>query len=236
MVTHPAVGHYTGTLVNALLAHCKDLSGIGGELKPGIVHRLDKDTSGVIVAAKNDKAHQSLSKQFKEHTVKKIYIALVSGFLKNEEGTILEPIGRHPVHRKKMAVVRAQSTEHRAQGTVGKQLKGREAVTHYKVLDKFEDKEGNKYSLLEIRIETGRTHQIRVHLSHIGHPIIGDSIYGGRKSLVFSHLSSTHGQLLHAKTLSFVHPSTNKQVEFDSDIPEDMSGILEHLKDNKRIK
>lgn len=189
MVVHPAAGNADGTLVNALLSHCKgSLSGIGGVLRPGIVHRIDKDTGGLLLVAKNDFAHRSLSEQIKEHTAHRIYEAVVIGTPKNEEWTIDAPIGRHPVHRKKMAVI----------------SDGKPAVTHYKVIERF-----NGYSLVRFKLETGRTHQIRVHMAHIGHPILGDEVYGGvRKEL------PCEGQTLQAVEISFDHPETNERMTF----------------------
>ena len=201
MVVHPAAGNYSHTLVNALLSHCKDLSGIGGVLRPGIVHRLDKDTSGLIVVAKNDRAHEALSKQFKQHSVEKIYLALVRGNIKSDNGIIREPIGRHPVHRKKMAVIQRKGKQ--ATGN----MKARDAFTEYEVIKRFKE-----FNLLKIKIKTGRTHQIRVHLSHIGHSVVGDPVYGGGKG----------GQMLHAQTLGFIHPSSGKHVEFTTKLPDDM--------------
>ncbi len=199
LVVHPAPGNYSGTLVNGLLYHCKDFSGIGGDLRPGIVHRLDKDTSGVIVVAKSDAAHKSLSEQFKKRTIRRIYIALVKGVVQLDNGIIELPIGRHPLDRKKMGV---------------KFVESKEASTQYKVLKRFKD-----FTMLELKLGTGRTHQIRVHMSHLGHPLIGDKTYGSSKGLA--------RQALHAKTLGFVHPATEKYMEFDSKIPEDMQGVIE---------
>ena len=193
MVVHPAPGNWRGTLVNALLYHCKRLSSLGSPLRPGIVHRLDKDTSGLIVAAKNDAAYKSLCKQFKDRSVDKTYEALVHGVIKNNEGVISARLGRHPVHRKKMAVIETS--------------RSREAITHYKVIQRFK-----KYSLVEVKIKTGRTHQIRVHMSHIGHPVVGDPTYGKKKED-----PAVKGQLLHAKKLGFVHPKTGEYVEFRSE-------------------
>ena len=187
MVVHPANGNPDGTLVNAIMAICKDsLSGIGGEIRPGIVHRLDKDTSGILIVAKNDKAHINLSQQIKEHKVKKTYIALVKGIVKENNATINMPIGRSEKDRKKMAVTK----------------KGKEAITHFKVLKRYD-----KYTLLEINIETGRTHQIRVHLSQIGYPIVGDEVYSKGKNEW-----NIKGQCLHAKSLDFKHPITNEDM------------------------
>ena len=212
MVVHPAAGNYSGTLVNALLCHCSDLSGIGGILRPGIVHRLDKDTSGVLVAAKEDFTHRALSDQFKKHAPKRRYIGIVFGQIQNE-GEIHTRIGRHPVHRKKM------STQPK---------KGRDARTHWKVLRRFQH-----FNLVEFHLETGRTHQIRVHLSSLGHPLLGDPLYGGRKRLASIEplflrqgLQRLHRQALHAATLSFVHPAMNKIIEFSSPIPPDMEETI----------
>lgn len=199
LVVHPAPGNYSGTLVNALLYHCKDLSGIGGSLRPGIVHRLDKDTSGLIVVAKSDLAHRSLSKQFKTRRIKRIYIALVKGIVQLDNGIIELPIGRHALDRKKMDVKFTDS---------------REAVTQYKVLKRFKD-----FTMLELKLRTGRTHQIRVHMAHIGHPLAGDTAYGSAKGLA--------RQALHAKTLGFTHPRTKEVMEFDSNIPLDIQEVIE---------
>lgn len=217
IVVHPGTGVSAGTLVNALLHHCKDLSGIGGVLRPGIVHRLDKDTSGVLVAAKNDFTHLALSGQFKERSVHKRYIALVKGRVLKEQGKIEAPIGRHPVKRKKMAAgVR----------------RAREAITSYKVLERFEN-----FTLLEAVPETGRTHQIRVHLAYIGYPIVGDLKYGGKKSIVNSPkselkeaIASLRGQALHAQTLGFLHPRTREYTEFNAPLPEDMERVIAKLR------
>lgn len=209
MVVHPAVGNYTGTLVNALLYHCKDLSGIGGVLRPGIVHRLDKNTSGLLVVAKNDFTHQALAKQFKSKQIFKQYLALVRGVIKQAGGIIKAKVGRHPKHRKKMAVISPFETR----------VKGKEAVTYYKVLERYK-----KYSLVEITLRTGRTHQIRVHMTSIGHPIVGDPTYGHRREEF-----KVSGQLLHAAKLGFVHPRTGKYVEFEREMPEDMKKIIQYL-------
>lgn len=203
MVVHPAAGNYSGTLVNALLAHCENLSGVGGDLKPGIVHRLDKDTSGLMVVAKSDEAHQGLARQFKEHTVFKKYVAVVQGRMPFDEGLIDEPVGRHPRHRKKMTIVQAG---------------GRHAITHYKTLQRFETA-----SLVEFTPKTGRTHQIRAHISYIGHPLVGDSEYGRRSPLIGR-------QALHAETLGFDHPANGKHLEFTKDIPKDMKRLIERLR------
>ena len=195
MVVHPANGNPDGTLVNAIMAICKDsLSGIGGEIRPGIVHRLDKDTSGIIIIAKNDKAHINLSEQIKEHTVKKTYIALVRGLVKENEATINMPIGRSEKDRKKMAVTK----------------KGKEAITHFKVLERYD-----KYTLLQVNIETGRTHQIRVHLSQIGYPIVGDEVYSNGKNEW-----NVKGQCLHAKSLEFIHPVTGEKMYLEAELPQ----------------
>ena len=204
MVVHPANGNPDGTLVNAIMAICKDsLSGIGGELRPGIVHRLDKDTSGLLIIAKNDKAHVNMSEQIKNHQVKKTYIALVRGAVKENEATINMPIGRSTSDRKKMAVNK----------------NGKEAITHIKVLKKYD-----KYTLLEVNIETGRTHQIRVHLSHIGYPIIGDYTYSNGKNEF-----GVVGQCLHAKKLEFKHPITNKEMKLEAPLPEYFEKIINEL-------
>lgn len=194
MVVHPAAGNYEGTLVNALLSHCKDsLSGIGGVMRPGIIHRIDKNTSGLLMVAKNDNSHQHLAVQIKEHSFVREYEAVVYGNLKNDEGTINAPIGRHPVHRKKMAVTEKNS---------------KEAVTHYKVIKRY-----NGFTHVRCILETGRTHQIRVHMSYIGHSLAGDDVYGPKK--VIKELG---GQCLHAKKLGFIHPD-GRYLEFESDLP-----------------
>ena len=208
MVVHPANGNPDGTLVNAVMAICKDsLSGIGGQIRPGIVHRLDKDTSGIIIVAKNDKAHINLSEQIKEHKVKKTYIALVRGIVKENEATINMPIGRSEKDRKKMAVTK----------------KGKEAITHFKVLERYD-----KYTLLQVNIETGRTHQIRVHLSQIGYPIVGDEVYSNGKNEW-----NIKGQCLHAKSLEFVHPVTGKKMYLEAKLPEYFEKILKELESRK---
>lgn len=218
IVIHPAPGHSKGTLVHGLLDRCSDLSGIGGISRPGIVHRLDKDTSGIMVVAKNDKAHSSLSKQFKARTITKRYITLVHGVLDRMEGEIDLPIGRHPIKRKKMSV--------RGAG-------GRNALTLWKKVEEIVD----MFSLLVITLKTGRTHQIRVHLSHIGHPIVGDHIYGMKKrwwgvnNLMAAYLrSSIARQMLHAEALGFIHPDTGKYCEFEAPIPEDMESVINCLR------
>ena len=204
MVVHPANGNPDGTLVNAVMAICKDsLSGIGGEIRPGIVHRLDKNTSGAIIIAKNDKAHINLSEQLKKHEIKKTYIALVRGVVKENNASINMPIGRSKKDRKKMDVDK----------------NGKEAITHFKVMKRYKDS-----TLLEINIETGRTHQIRVHLSHIGYPIIGDEVYSNGKNRW-----NIEGQCLHAKSLDFKHPITGKQMHIEAELPEYFKKILEEL-------
>lgn len=205
MVVHPAHGNYTGTIVNALLSHCDNLSGINGVMRPGIVHRIDKDTSGIIVIAKNNDAHVSLSEQLKEHSITRRYNALVEGQLKHGSGTIETLIGRNPKDRKEMAVVARN---------------GKRAVTHYKVLEQFDS-----FSFIEAQLETGRTHQIRVHMSHIGHPIVGDPLYGYKKQRF-----ETNGQLLHARVLGFVHPRTGEYMEFEADLPDYFEKILDKLR------
>lgn len=221
MVVHPAVGNYSHTLVNALLFHCKDLSGINGVLRPGIVHRLDKDTSGLLVVAKNDFAHLSLAEQIKNRTLLREYVAVIWGHMPVNEGTIEAPIGRALKDRKKMAVTR---------------LKGRESLTNYRILERF-----GICDLLSIRLKTGRTHQIRVHLSYLNHPVLGDPEYGGRQKwlkgiydqerpLAQSLLNLIDRQALHAKKLGFVHPRTKEYLEFDSALPEDMETVLRLLR------
>jgi 23S rRNA pseudouridine1911/1915/1917 synthase len=195
MVTHPAPGHYHGTLVNALLYHTPHLASQGAPLRPGIVHRLDKDTSGLLVVAKSDRAYLELVKQFKGRQVEKSYVALVHGVMKNDSGVIEENIGRHPVHRQKMAVIKGAS-------------RSRPAVSEYKVIER-----GKDLTLVEVKIKTGRTHQIRVHLSHLGHPLVGDPTYGKRDN----ELGMT-GQMLQARKLGFIHPVTGKKVAFESEL------------------
>lgn len=204
MVVHPAPGHYSGTLVNALLYHCKDLSGINGVLRPGIVHRIDKDTSGLLIAAKNDKAHLSLAKQLKDHTVSRKYVALVIGNVIHDQGTIDAPIGRDPRDRQAMTVTQKNS---------------RPAVTHFVVLERFGD-----FTWVECKLETGRTHQIRVHFKFIDHPLVGDPKYGRSSALKFD------GQALHARTLGFIHPSTGEEMEFETEVPEELLGLLQFLR------
>lgn len=204
MVVHPAPGNYTGTLVNALLYHCKDLSGINGVIRPGIVHRIDKDTTGILVVAKNDNAHNKLAEQLKNHSMTRTYYALVEGNVKQDEGIVNAPIGRHPVDRIKMAVVKD----------------GREAVTHYRVIERFGD-----YTLVKCNLETGRTHQIRAHMAHIGHPLVGDNVYGYKKQKF-----NLKGQVLHAKELGFIHPTSGEYIHFDSELPKYFIELLEKLR------
>lgn len=204
MVVHPAPGHTSGTLVNALMFHCKDLSGINGQLRPGIVHRIDKDTSGLIMAAKNDKAHASLAAQLKAHTVTRKYYALVHGNVSHDQGTVDAPIGRDP-HDRKMYTVIERNSKH--------------AVTHFQVVERFGD-----YTLLELKLETGRTHQIRVHMKFIGHPLVGDPLYGRSKGIKMD------GQALHAAVLGFDHPEDGRYLEFSAPIPADMENVLQSLR------
>ncbi|MBU4484815.1 RluA family pseudouridine synthase [bacterium] len=218
MVVHPAAGNYSGTLVNALLHHCKDLSGIGGELKPGIVHRLDKGTSGAIIAAKNDKAHLALSKQFKDREVKKIYYALVFGVPKEKSGIIDKPIGRHLKDRKKHSSITS---------------KGRDAITEWKLKKAFDV----GLSWLEIRLRTGRTHQIRVHLSEMRHPLVGDDVYGSARQVnrlqdinVRSIISEAKRPILHAYELEITHPTSNERMSFKAEFPEDIRTLLLELR------
>ncbi len=205
MVVHPAAGNYDGTLVNALMHHCgASLSGINGVMRPGIVHRIDKNTSGLLMVAKNDAAHNGLAKQIKDHSFTREYEAVVYGNVKNDSGTINAPIGRHPVKRKQMAVTEKGS---------------KPATTHYTVLQRF----GN-FTHIKLRLETGRTHQIRVHMAYIGHPVAGDDVYGPKKVI-----TSLSGQCLHAKKVGFIHPITNEYMEFDSDLPEYFVKFLKGL-------
>lgn len=214
MVVHPAAGNPSGTLVNALLYHCKgSLSGIGGVVRPGIVHRIDKDTSGLLVVAKNDEAHNFLSSLLKTHDVSRIYYAIVIGSFKEDSGTVDAPIGRHPTDRKKMAVLKA------GQGTA------RDAVTHYTVLARYKG-----FSLVKCELETGRTHQIRVHMAYKGHPLLGDSVYGGGKTAFeAANKNLISGQCLHAKELRLTHPKTGQLMRFECELPDEMKKIIEKL-------
>lgn len=207
MVVHPAHGHYSGTLVNALMYHCgNELSGINGCMRPGIVHRIDMDTTGSLVICKNDKAHQSLSEQLKVHSIRRIYVAIVHGNIKEDSGTVNAPVGRHPTDRKKM------STHCK---------NGREAITHYKVLERFGD-----YTYIQCELETGRTHQIRVHMASIGHPLVGDEVYGPKKC----PFKGLQGQTLHARTLGIIHPSTGEYLEVNALLPEYFIELLDRLR------
>ena len=211
MIVHPANGNLEGTLVNAIMSICKNsLSGIGGEIRPGIVHRLDKDTSGLLIVAKNDLAHINMSNQIKNRQVKKIYIALVRGNINEEEATINMPIGRSTKDRKKMAV----------------RKDGKEAITHFKVLERY-----SEYTLLEVKIDTGRTHQIRVHLSEIGHPVVGDMVYSNGKNEF-----GIQGQMLHAKSLDFKHPITNKQMHLEAELPDYFKEVINKLNNKEANK
>lgn len=206
MVVHPAAGHEGGTLVNAILYHCgARLSSINGTMRPGIVHRIDRDTTGLLVICKNDRAHQSLAAQLKEHSITRVYAAIVHGNIREDSGTVDAPLGRSRTDRKKQAIDR---------------VNGRHAVTHYRVLERFGD-----YTLIECRLETGRTHQIRVHMASIGHPLLGDEVYGPKKCPF-----KLEGQCLHAKTLGFIHPSTGSYIEFDSEYPAYFNELLERLR------
>jgi len=208
MVVHPAAGHYTGTLVNALMHHCGDsLSGINGVLRPGIVHRIDMDTSGLLMIAKSDAAHQGLAEQIKEHSFTRIYEAMIVGHPKNDSGTINAPIGRHPHNRKKMAVISSNS---------------KEAITHYEVLMRY-----SGYSHIRVKLETGRTHQIRVHMAHIGHPVAGDTVYGAEKQPKICQ--NLNGQCLHAKCVGFVHPITGEELYFESELPTYFTDFIQKL-------
>lgn len=215
MVVHPAPGNYTGTLVNALLYHCgESLSGIGGILRPGIVHRIDKDTAGLLVSAKNDDAHLYLASEIKEHKVSRIYYAIVLGNFKEDSGTVNAPIGRHPVDRKRMAVIKGE----------GKSAK--EAITHWEVVERF-----GRFTLVRCILETGRTHQIRVHMAYIGHPLLGDSVYGGAGTDFEAHNRRIIcGQSLFAAELHLTHPKTRDQMIFKADFPEDFSELLVRLR------
>lgn len=207
MVVHPAPGHYTNTLVNALMYHCKDnLSGINGELRPGIVHRIDMDTTGLLIVCKNDKSHNFIANQLKEHSITRKYQAIVYNSFKDDEGVVEGNIGRHPNDRKKMTIT----------------PNGKRAVTHYKVIKKL-----GKYTLVECQLETGRTHQIRVHMSSINHPLLGDEVYGPKLCPY-----KLQGQVLHAKTIGFIHPTTNEYMEFDSELPEYFCKLIATLENS----
>ena len=206
MVVHPAAGHYRDTLVNGIMYHCQDsLSGINGSLRPGIVHRIDKDTTGALIICKNDKAHSCIAEQLKEHSITRRYRAIIIGNLSEDEGTVDAPIGRHPTQRKKMAVNRNN---------------GKRAVTHYRVLARFRG-----YTYIECRLETGRTHQIRVHMASIGHPLLGDTVYGPAKQAY----PSLEGQTLHAMVIGFVHPTTGAYMEFEAPLPAYFAELLQKL-------
>ncbi|MDD6215970.1 MAG: RluA family pseudouridine synthase [Roseburia sp.] len=206
MVVHPSAGHYTGTLVNAIMYHCKDsLSGINGEIRPGIVHRIDMDTTGSLIVCKNDESHVFVAEQIKEHSVVRKYRGIVCGHVKEEEGTIHAPIGRHSVERKKMAI---------------NEKNGKDAITHYRVLEHFAN-----YTYMEFQLETGRTHQIRVHMASIGHPLLGDTLYSSGKSPY-----KLQGQTLHAMTIGFIHPRTKEYLEVSAPLPEYFEKILRDLR------
>lgn len=206
MVVHPSAGHYTGTLVNAIMFHCKEsLSGINGDIRPGIVHRIDKDTTGSLIICKNDESHLKIADQIKEHSVKRIYRGIVSGTFQESAGTVEGNIGRHPIDRKKMAIV-----------TKG----GKPAITHYRVLEQFKNA-----AYMEFRLETGRTHQIRVHMASIGHPLLGDIVYGNAKNPY-----KLNGQTLHAMTIGFIHPTTGEYLEVSAPIPEYFDALIKKLR------
>ena len=206
MVVHPSAGHYSGTLVNAIMYHCKNsLSGINGEIRPGIVHRIDMDTTGSLIVCKNDESHVAIAEQIKVHSVNRRYRGIVYGSVKEDEGTIHAPIGRHPVDRKKMAI---------------NDKNGKDAITHFKVLERFD-----KFTYMEFKLETGRTHQIRVHMSSIGHPLLGDTLYSNGKSPY-----KLQGQTLHAMTIGFEHPKTNEYLEVTAPLPEYFEKILRDLR------
>lgn len=223
LVVHPAPGHSEGTLVNALLHHCQDLAGIGGELRPGIVHRLDKDTSGVMLATKDDQTHLRLAEQFQVHSITRRYVALVHGLLPRDVGSVDAPIGRHPLERKKMS---------------GKCRNGRRAVTHWQVLQRFPD---DRLTMVELSLETGRTHQIRVHFAEMNFPLVGDPLYGKssrikemKDAALRSLLQSLGRQALHAKILGFTHPSSGNYMEFECPLPDDLQVILNYLHEKYR--
>lgn len=205
MVVHPSAGHYSGTLVNALMYYCKDdLSGINGVMRPGIVHRIDMDTTGSLLVCKNDFSHQHIAQQLKEHSIRRVYHAIVHGVIEEEEGTVDAPIGRHPIERKKMSI---------------NYKNGKEAVTHYKVIQRFKN-----YTYIQCQLETGRTHQIRVHMASIKHPLLGDQVYGPQKNLF-----KLQGQTLHAKIIGITHPRTNAYIEADAPLPEYFEKLLKKL-------
>lgn len=209
MVVHPSAGHFSGTLVNAILYHCKDsLSGINGEIRPGIVHRIDMDTTGSLIVCKNDESHVFIAEQIKEHTVNRKYRGIVCGVIKDESGTIDAPVGRHPIDRKKMSV---------------NEKNGKHAVTHFQVLERF-----SHYTYLEFSLETGRTHQIRVHMASIGHPLLGDTLYSNGRSPY-----KLQGQTLHAMTIGFIHPRTREYLEVTAPLPEYFNKILTDLRQNR---
>ncbi|MGN0416298.1 MAG: RluA family pseudouridine synthase [Agathobacter sp.] len=209
MVVHPSAGHYSGTLVNAVMYHCKDsLSGINGEIRPGIVHRIDKDTTGSLIVCKNDQSHVKIAEQIKEHSVNRIYVGIVCGNLKEDEGTVEGAIGRHPTQRKKMAI---------------NEKKGKPAITHFRILERF----GN-FTFVRFRLETGRTHQIRVHMASIGHPLLGDELYGGARS----GFQQLQGQTLHAETIGFIHPSTGEYMEFSAPLPDYFEKLLKQFRNH----
>lgn len=209
MVVHPAAGHYTGTLVNGLMHHCKDdLSGINGVMRPGIVHRIDMDTTGVLIVCKNDKSHNAIAEQLKVHSITRKYYAIVHGVLKEDDGTVNAPIGRHPIDRKKMSI---------------NEKNGKEAVTHYHVLRRF-----RRFTFVECQLETGRTHQIRVHMSSIGHPLLGDQVYVQSKC----PFSGLQGQTLHAGVLGILHPTTGQYMEFSAPLPEYFENLLKKLEND----
>ena len=209
MVVHPSAGHYSGTLVNAIMYHCKDtLSGINGEIRPGIVHRIDMDTTGSLIVCKNDEAQVNIAQKIKEHSVNRIYVGIVCGNVKEDSGTVEGAIGRHPIERKKMAI---------------NEKNGKPAITHYKVLERFKN-----YTYMQFKLETGRTHQIRVPMASIGHPLLGDTLYSSGR-LPFKHLQ---GQCLHAKTIGFIHPKTGEYMEYSAPLPEYFEKLLCLLKSN----
>ncbi|SFG26917.1 23S rRNA pseudouridine1911/1915/1917 synthase [Lachnospiraceae bacterium C7] len=212
MVVHPSAGHQSHTLVNAIMYHCKDsLSGINGVIRPGIVHRIDMDTTGSLIICKNDKSHVDIASQIKEHSANRVYVGIVYGNLKDDEGTIEGAIGRHPVDRKKMAI---------------NEKNGKPAVTHYKVIERF----GN-YTYVKFKLETGRTHQIRVHMASIGHPLLGDELYSNNKKSKFKHLQ---GQCLHAQIIGFIHPTSKKYVEFSAPLPDYFENLLQVLRNQNK--